>query len=120
MISLITHPNGLRLSNVYIYCKSPYQPKYQIFAQSVGTIKGNGYLEYTDDKNIVPPNLIKPNSLIIFDDVASCSQDIIRQYYSFGRHRNTDCFYSCKLIKPSQNIFCVIMLRCPSRYHKIF
>nr|CAI5864403.1 unnamed protein product [Callosobruchus analis] len=29
MIILITHPNGLRFSNVYIYCKSPHQPKYQ-------------------------------------------------------------------------------------------
>nr|CAI5828270.1 unnamed protein product [Callosobruchus analis] len=29
MISLILHPNGLRFSNGYIYCKSPYQPKYQ-------------------------------------------------------------------------------------------
>nr|CAI5848207.1 unnamed protein product [Callosobruchus analis] len=41
VISLITHPNGLRFSNVYIYCKSPYQPKYQYLRQSVGIIKVN-------------------------------------------------------------------------------
>nr|CAI5825367.1 unnamed protein product [Callosobruchus analis]CAI5845687.1 unnamed protein product [Callosobruchus analis]CAI5863027.1 unnamed protein product [Callosobruchus analis] len=96
MISLITHPNGLRFSNIYIYCKSPYQPKYRYLRKVLEPLKEIGYFEYTDDKNIVPPNLIKPNSLIIFDDVASCSQDIIRQYYSFGRHRNTDCFYLCQ------------------------
>nr|CAI5816940.1 unnamed protein product [Callosobruchus analis] len=96
MISLIPHPNGFRFLNVYIYCKPPYQPKYQYLRKVLEPLKEIGYFEYTDDKNIVPPNLIKPNSLIIFDDVASCSQDIIRQYYSFGRHRNTDCFYLCQ------------------------
>ena len=96
MISLITHPNGLRFSNVYIYCKSPYQPKYQYLRKVLEPLKEIGYFEYTDDKNIVPPNLIRPNSLIIFDDVASCFQDIMRQYFSFGRHRNTDCFYLCQ------------------------
>nr|CAI5838598.1 unnamed protein product [Callosobruchus analis] len=29
MISLITYPNGLCFSYVYLYCKSLYQPKYQ-------------------------------------------------------------------------------------------
>nr|CAI5848841.1 unnamed protein product [Callosobruchus analis] len=91
MISLITHPNGLRFSNVYIYCKSPYPPKYLYLRKVLEALQEIGYFEYTDDKNIVPPDLIKPNSLIIFDDVTSCPQDIIRQYYSFGRHRNTDC-----------------------------
>nr|CAI5836406.1 unnamed protein product [Callosobruchus analis] len=96
MISLLLHPNGLRFSNVYIYCKSPYQPKYQYLRKVLQPLKEIGYFEYTDDKNIVAPDLIKPNSLIIFDDVAACPQDIIRQYFSFGRHRNTDCFYLCQ------------------------
>nr|CAI5843871.1 unnamed protein product [Callosobruchus analis] len=77
MVSLITHPNGLRFSNVYMHCKSPYKPNYQYLRKVLEPLKEIGYFEYTDDKNIVPPNLIKPNSLIIFDDVASCSQDII-------------------------------------------
>nr|CAI5857905.1 unnamed protein product [Callosobruchus analis] len=41
MISLITHPNGLRFSNVYLYCKSPYQPKYQ-YLRNVATAEGLG------------------------------------------------------------------------------
>nr|CAI5852965.1 unnamed protein product [Callosobruchus analis] len=96
MISLITHPNGLRFSNVYLYCKSPYQPKYQYLRNVLQPLKDIGYFEYTEEKDIIPPNLMKPNSLIIFDDVASCPQDIIRQYFSFGRHRKTDCFYLCQ------------------------
>nr|CAI5867149.1 unnamed protein product [Callosobruchus analis] len=96
MISLITHPSGLRFSNVYLYCKSPYQPKYQYLRNVLQPLQDIGYFEYTEEKDIIPSNLMKPNSLIIFDDVASCPQDIIRQYFSFGRHRNTDCFYLCQ------------------------
>nr|CAI5859914.1 unnamed protein product [Callosobruchus analis] len=71
MISLIVHPNGLRLSNVHIYCKSPYQPKYQYLHKVLEPLKEIGYFGYTDDKNIVAPNVIKPNSLIIFGDVTA-------------------------------------------------
>nr|CAI5866809.1 unnamed protein product [Callosobruchus analis] len=102
MISLITHPNGLRFSNVYLYCKSPYQPKYQYLRNVLQPLKDIGYFEYTEDKDIIPPNLMKPNSLIIFDDVASCPQDIIRQYFSFGRHRKTDCFICSNLYSHSK------------------
>nr|CAI5865019.1 unnamed protein product [Callosobruchus analis] len=88
MISLIVYPNGLRFINVYIYCKPPYQPKYQYLRKVLEPLKEIGYFEYTDDKNIVAMDVIKPNSLIIFDDVATCRQDIIRQYFSLGRHRS--------------------------------
>nr|CAI5861658.1 unnamed protein product [Callosobruchus analis] len=42
MISLITHPNGLRFSNVYLYCKSPYQPKYQYLRNVLQPLKDIG------------------------------------------------------------------------------
>nr|CAI5832955.1 unnamed protein product [Callosobruchus analis] len=44
MISLITHPNGLRFSNVYIYCKSPY---HQYLRKVLEPLKEIGYFEYT-------------------------------------------------------------------------
>jgi hypothetical protein len=28
--------------------------------------------------------------------VASCNQNIIKSYFCFGRHKNTDCFYLCQ------------------------
>nr|CAI5860478.1 unnamed protein product [Callosobruchus analis] len=65
MISLIVYPNGLRFINVYIYCKPPYQPKYQYLRKVLEPLKEIGYFEYTDDKNIVAMDVIKPNSLII-------------------------------------------------------
>nr|CAI5848580.1 unnamed protein product [Callosobruchus analis] len=40
MISLITHPNGLRFSNVYLYCKFPIPTEISIPTQRVATAEG--------------------------------------------------------------------------------
>nr|CAI5860338.1 unnamed protein product [Callosobruchus analis] len=42
MISLITHPNVLLFSNVYLYCNSPYQPKYQYLRNVLQPLKDMG------------------------------------------------------------------------------
>ncbi|CAK1591437.1 unnamed protein product [Parnassius mnemosyne] len=39
------------------------------------------------------PHEASPNSIIIFDDVACENQNIIRDYFTMGRHKNIDCFY---------------------------
>jgi len=46
--------------------------------------------------DIVPPSEARPNSIFIFDDVAYDKQDIVREYFSMGRHSNVDCFYLCQ------------------------
>nr|CAI5864651.1 unnamed protein product [Callosobruchus analis] len=43
MIILILHPNGLRFSNVYIYCKLPCQPKYQYLRKVLEPLREIGY-----------------------------------------------------------------------------
>lgn len=96
IVTLLVHPNGLRFENIYIYCKSLYQPKYRFIQAVFQPMKEIGYQEYSNDKDIISPQEIKPNSVIIFDDVASCNQNIIRDFFSFGRHKNTDCFYICQ------------------------
>lgn len=96
MISLLEHPNGLRFENVYLYSKSLEQPKYVYLRKLLGPIKEIGFYEYIDGSKILQPNEAKPNSIIIFDDVACESQSIIRDYFCFGRHRNIDCFYLCQ------------------------
>lgn len=96
MLSLIEHPNGLRFENIYLYSKSLYQPKYEYLRELLTPIKKIGYFEFESEKDIVPTNQVKQNSVIIFDDIATCNQDIIRDYFSFGRHKNVDCFYLCQ------------------------
>lgn len=96
MISLIEHPNGLRFENVYLFSKSLYQPKYEYLRQLIEPIKEIGYFEYENEQDIIPVNQVNENSIIIFDDIASCRQDVIKDYFSFGRHKNLDCFYLCQ------------------------
>lgn len=96
ILALIFHINGLRFQNLYLYSKSLYQWKYEYLRSVMEPLTEIGYNEFNDGDEIIPPEEIEPYSLIIFDDVVSCNQDIIRSYYSFGRHNNTDCFYLCQ------------------------
>lgn len=93
MISLIEHENGLKFENVYIYSRSLYQPKYIYLKELLEPIKGIGYYAYNDNESIVRPSEAIPNSLFIFDDVSCDNQDVIREYFSMGRHNAIDTFY---------------------------
>lgn len=96
MLSILEHPNGLRFENIYLYSKPLYQPKYDYLRILVQPLKDIGYFQYEDGEDVIPPEQICYNSIIIFDDVASCDQSIIKSYFCFGRHKNTDCFYLCQ------------------------
>lgn len=96
LITLLEHPNGLRFENLYLYSKSLYQEKYRYLKELLEPIDEIGYFEYEDGDDIVHPQDIEPNSIIIFDDIACCNQNIMREYFCFGRHKNTDCFYLCQ------------------------
>lgn len=96
MINLIEHENGLKFENVYVYSKSLYQPKYQYLEKLLKPIKGIGYFPFSASENILHPSEAKQNSLFIFDDVACDKQDVIREYFSMGRHNNIDSFYLCQ------------------------
>lgn len=88
LITLLEHPNGLRFENVYLYSKSLHQPKYEYLRKLLKPINEIGYFEYNHGEDVVLPQDIRCNSVIIFDDVVCCNQDIIRQHFSFGRHKN--------------------------------
>lgn len=96
MISLITDINGLRFENLYVYSKSLYQSKYEYLRKLFKPLREIGYYESSNDDDIVASNDVKPNSLIIFDDIVCCNQNLMREYFCFGRHKNTDCFYLCQ------------------------
>lgn len=96
LIALLTHANGLRFANVYVYSKSLQQPKYQLLEKCVARVKGMGYFAYSENADIVKPQRAKPHSVFIFDDVACDKQDCMREYFSMGRHNNVDVFYLCQ------------------------
>lgn len=97
MLTLITHPNGLRFTNVHICSKSLQQEKYEYLRTLLDPLSHEiGYYEYNDVDDLPAPEEIQPYSLVIFDDVTSCNQNNIKSFFSFGRHTNIDCFYLCQ------------------------
>ncbi|HYT42356.1 MAG TPA: hypothetical protein VEP90_08415 [Methylomirabilota bacterium] len=96
MLSLLFHPRGLRFENCYVYSKSLQQAKYQFLEKVLKGVKGIGHYFYSDREDVIPPNQVKPNSIMIFDDVATQKQDVIRDYFSMGRHAGVDSFYLCQ------------------------
>lgn len=92
LISLLLHPNGMRFTHLYIYCKSLDQPKYA-FLKQLFTKSAVGFNEFVLDSDLPKPCEAKKWSIIIFDDVICHGQSVIRDYFCFGRHRSIDCFY---------------------------
>lgn len=93
LFAILTHPNGLRFHNVYVYSKSLNQPKYEFLKKLLESVEGVGYFPFNDQEEVVVPHDAKPNSIMIFDDVACEKQDNIRAYFCMGRHQDVDCFY---------------------------
>lgn len=96
MISLIESPNGLKFENVYIYSKSLYQPKYEYLKKLISSIKGLRLFTFSNNEDVVQPEEVRQNSIMIFDDVACDKQNNIKIYFSMGRHKNVDSFYLCQ------------------------
>lgn len=96
LLTLITHPNGLRFENVYIYSKSLNQPKYKFLEKLLQPMKGIGFFAFGEHDQVVSPEEANINSIMIFDDIACEKQDNVRAFYCMGRHKNIDCFYLCQ------------------------
>lgn len=96
LLALITHPNGLRFENVYVYSKSLNQPKYKLLEHVLAPLKDIGYFAFSEHDRVVSPADARPNSIIVFDDIACEKQDNVRAFYCMGRHKNVDCFYLCQ------------------------
>lgn len=89
MISQIEQENGLKFENIYMYSKSRYQPKCLYLKELLKPIKCLGCYKFSTCEQILHQRKI----LFIFDDVASDNQDVIREYFSIGRHNHIDSFY---------------------------
>lgn len=93
MITLLEDINGLRFENIYIFSKSLYQPKYIQLEKNIKSIPGMGFFPFSNSEDVIHPNETLPNSIMIFDDVATQNQKSIREYFAMGRHNKIDSFY---------------------------
>lgn len=91
MTSLLYHQNGLRFENIYLFCKTLFQPKYQQLESNIKSVKGMSYT--ASNEGITPLSDVKADSILIFDDVSCECQKEIRNAYCMGRHKGIDCFY---------------------------
>lgn len=93
VIGLLLHKNGLNFQNVYVYSKTLFQPKYRFLEKVLRRVPGVQYLKFDENQQVLNPDSAKPNSIIIFDDIACEKQNNVRDYFSKGRHSKIDCFY---------------------------
>lgn len=93
LLTLLLHPNGFRFKNIYICCRSLYQEKYEYLRSVLKAVPEIGYYEYVDANDMIAPEQVIDYSIVIFDDIPTINLSIVKQFFSFGRHRNIDCFY---------------------------
>lgn len=93
MLNLLLAINGLRFQNVYVFSKSLHQSKYRFLDHVLSSLNDIGYFPFHDNDQVLHPNEVAPNSIMIFDDVSCEKQDNVRSYFTMGRHNNIDTFY---------------------------
>lgn len=93
MINLIINENGLKFKHIYIYCNSLFQSKYKLLQLILHPLKHIKYNFFDVSNAIISPLQAKKNSIFIFDDVICDKQDIMKSYFTMGRHRDIDTFY---------------------------
>lgn len=93
LFTLLTDINGLRFENLHVYSKSLTQPKYVFLRDLMSQVQNVDYFCSSDNSEVVSPEDVKPNSIIIFDDFVCEKQDNVRNFYSRGRHRDCDIIF---------------------------
>ena len=92
-INLIISHNGLKFKNLYIFSKFLYQSKYQFLKRVIKALKCIGLFLFSNNVDVTSLEEAKPFSVFVFDDVSCENQNIIRDYFSRGRHKFINCFY---------------------------
>lgn len=92
LMQFLLSSNSVNFENIYIYSKSLFQPKYQYLKKLVNSIKGMEFFEYPDTSEVIPIESVKPESLVIWDDICYKNQKNLGTYFQMGRHYNVSSF----------------------------
>lgn len=96
LLSLIESENGLKFENLYLYCKTLDQDKYNYLSRILQSIDDIGFYAFSSSENVLDPSEMKKNSLIVFDDVINdrgINKTVVRNIFTLGRHRSLDVVY---------------------------
>ena len=92
ILSLLLSPRGLRFKNLFVYSKSLHQPKYQLLEQ-IFEDSGLTYQSFNNSEDVISPENIDRDSVIIFDDISLEKQNPVKEFFALGRHKDVDSFY---------------------------
>lgn len=92
ILSLVLSPRGLRLAHLMVYSKSLHQSKYRLL-EEVFRDSGVSYRAFNNSEDVITPEDIENNTVVIFDDVSLEKQTPIKEFFALGRHKDLDCFY---------------------------
>ena len=95
VISLIIDPNGLKFQNVYVYSKTLRQRKYEFLKSVFDNLKNMEFFSFNNNEEVIEPENILPDSVLVLDDISQESQTIIKKFFSTSRHDRVDIFYLC-------------------------
>lgn len=93
MLNLLYSLQGLKFENIYLFSKTLNQPHYIQLTNILRALPEIGFYKYENSDDVPLPYETKPNSIMIFDDIACDKQDRIRMFFSTGRHNDIDSFY---------------------------
>lgn len=96
LISLLCDEFGPRFKNLYIYSNSLFQRKILYLRRVLKKLKRIGFYTFNERSKVILPSKAKPYSIMIFDDMAPEDKDIIKQYFTMGRHFNLDTIFLCQ------------------------
>lgn len=96
-LNIIHNKHNLKFQNIYVFSRSFEQPAYLELQDTLLSARKKmgrevGYV-YSSCDDLIPLDMCKPNSLIIFDDCKSEKQDKIKEYFTRGRHKHISCIY---------------------------
>lgn len=120
LYNLITEPWGIPFENFYVFSKSLEQKVYKGLRKAYEKLTDKIGKEiahfYSSCDELIGLDECQPNSLIVFDDcVNEQQQQIIKDYYVRGRHKNISCIYLTQsytkvdkqLIRNNVNFLCI-------------
>src|SRR5436190_5036461 len=104
-------------NHLYIFSKSLEQNAYKSLQKRFKNVESKLELNLSTFScdEIVQLSECKPNSLVVFDDCILAKQDIIKEYFVMGRHKNISCIYlsqcyskvDMQLIRNNLNMLCI-------------
>jgi len=102
VLNFLLNEHILSFSDIYIYCRTLYQPAYQYLKDYFSNIED--YVNqkilymYDCDEDIIDPSQLDRDicHVMIFDDVMNSDQSKIKDYFCIGRHNNVCVFYLCQ------------------------